>query len=238
MIAYIEYGIDFDNNRFGFGRSIEIEYTNLEKRLKSNIKICNKRYYFRFWFGKKVFSYSKNDGFQIKNKNRLNFKLIFGVQGDVLPSVHLICGFMGFGKTTLAKKLETLLPAKRFTHDDIMFEKYGKTPDDFFNCYKTVDNFIKEEAKNCLKNNQHVILDYGFWSEKSRKDYFDWAGTLTDNVFFHVINCDIHVARQRTLARTINDENALFIDENCFNDRLKQFEPYQDSEKYPIVIKY
>ena len=156
MIAYIEYGIDFNNNRFGFGRSVEIEYGNLEKRLKSNVKICNKRYYFRFWVGKKVFSYSKNDGFKIKNKNRLNFKLIFGVQGDVLPSVHLICGFMGFGKTTLAKKLETLLPAKRFTHDDIMFEKYGKAPDDFFNRYKMVDNFIKEEAKNCLKNNQEV----------------------------------------------------------------------------------
>ena len=68
MKAYVEYGIDFDNNRFGIGKSIEIENADgTEYRTKTNINLYNKKYYFRLWLGKKVFSYSVNDGFKIKN---------------------------------------------------------------------------------------------------------------------------------------------------------------------------
>lgn len=238
MFAYIEYGIDFDNNKFGFGRSTEIEFADTEWRVQSNVKIKNKRYYIRFWIGKKVFSYSMNDGFKIKNKNRFNFKLVFGVQGNLLPSIHLFCGFMGVGKTTLAKELENKLPAKRYTPDDYMLEKYGRTPDDFQKHYIEVDAFIKSEASKEIEKGHHVILDYGFWNKQSRKEYYTWAKNLTDNVFFHVIDCDIELAKKRTLDRTLNDVNTLYIDESCFNDRLRFFETWQYDEKYPLVIKY
>ncbi len=238
MQAYIEYGIDFDNNRFGIGRSTEIECANNEIRTKANIKIENKKYYLRVWIGKKVFSYSANDGFKIKTKNRNNFKFVFGIAGDVSPSIHLVCGFIGFGKTTLSKKLETSIPAKRYTHDDYMFERYGRTPDNFQEQYNQVDAFIRKEAEISVQNKHHVILDYGFWSQTSRKTYYEWAKKLTDNVFFHVIDCDMDIARQRTFHRTQHNDKSLFIDEESFNDRLKYFQPYQETEKYPFVIKY
>lgn len=238
MHAYIEYGIDFDNNRFGIGRSTEIECANNEIRTKAKIKIENKRYYLRIWIGKKVFSYSVNDGFKIKTKNRNNFKFVFGVAGDLLPSIHLICGFIGFGKTTLSKELEATIPAKRYTHDDYMFERYGRTPDNFQKQYNQVDVFIKKEAEISIQNKHHVILDYGFWSVKSRKAYYKWARKLTNNVFFHIIDSDIDVARQRVVFRTQNNDKSLFVDEEGFNDRLKYFQPYQETEKYPVVFKY
>ena len=236
MIAYIEYGIDFDNNRFGLGKSIEIEESSgKEYRTKKNIRVYNKRHYVRLWVGKKVFSYSVNDGFKIKNKNRNNFKLIFGVAGSV-PSINLMCGFMGFGKTTIAKNLSNKISAVVFTHDEIMLQKYGRTPDNFEEKYKETDSYIKEQTIKNIKSGKSVILDYGFWSKKDRKEYYDWAKNITPNVVFHVVDCNINLAKHRVLNRSETDKGALFIDEACFLDRLKRFEPYD--EEYSDVVYY
>ena len=48
--------------------------------------------------------------------------------------IHLIHGFIGFGKTTLAKQLEQSLPAIHFTHDEIMLDRFGRAPDNFLKC--------------------------------------------------------------------------------------------------------
>lgn len=46
---------------------------------------------------------------------------------------------MGFGKTTLAKRLEKSLPAVRLTHDELMQKAYGRNPDNFDeNCFDTL----------------------------------------------------------------------------------------------------
>lgn len=84
MQVFVEYGIDFDNNRFGVGRSIEVEDDNgNEFRTKQMYKLKNRRYYFRIWIGKIVFSYSKNDGLRIKYKTRNNVKIILGYTGVI-----------------------------------------------------------------------------------------------------------------------------------------------------------
>jgi predicted kinase len=37
-----------------------------------------------------------------------------------MPTAHLIHGFLGVGKTTLARQLEQKIPAIRFSHDEWM----------------------------------------------------------------------------------------------------------------------
>ena len=153
-----------------------------------------------------------------------------------MPEIHLICGFIGFGKTTYAKKLECELPAIRFTHDEIMVQRYGRHPDDFKLKYQIVDNFIKEETIKLINNGQNVILDYGFWSREVRKEYYNWAKSITNKVYFHSVICDIETAKKRVLKRNIDDTNELFIDENCFDNLLDQYEPISETEKYKIIF--
>ena len=44
-MIFVEYGLDFDNNRFGFGKSVEIEnFDGTEYRVKKSVKLKNKRY--------------------------------------------------------------------------------------------------------------------------------------------------------------------------------------------------
>lgn len=153
-----------------------------------------------------------------------------------MAEIHLICGFMGFGKTTYAKMLEQTLPAIRFTHDEIMLQRYGRTPDNFPEQYKLVDDFIRQETIKLIKAGKNVILDYGFWSKAKRKEYYQWAKNLTPEVYFHAVICDVEEARKRVLNRTADNPNALFIDEACFNARLLQYEPLTREEGYPITF--
>lgn len=153
-----------------------------------------------------------------------------------MATIHLMHGFIGFGKTTVAKQLEKILPAVRLTHDDIMLERYGRNPDDFAAKYKEVDDYIRTEAEKYIRRGQDVIMDYGFWSHDKRKEYYEWAKTLTDNVVFHAVSCDLRTARNRLLERTKTDKTALFIDENAFDTLLKNYESWSSADKYPVVL--
>lgn len=85
-----------------------------------------------------------------------------------MAAIHLIVGFMGFGKTTLAKKLEKELPAVRFTHDEFMRSLYGRNlPEpEFRSAAQKVDDLIWSLAAQVVAAGVDVVLDYGFWSKE------------------------------------------------------------------------
>ena len=76
-----------------------------------------------------------------------------------MSEIHLIHGFIGFGKTTLAKQLEKSLPAIRFTHDEVMLSKYGRNPNDFEIKYNLVDDFIRQQTIK-LSLNRAVMVTF------------------------------------------------------------------------------
>ncbi|MDO4423514.1 MAG: DUF3977 family protein [Pseudomonadota bacterium] len=78
---FIEYGLDFDNNKYGFGRSAEIEYNDgTEVRTSQHIKFTKiTSRYFRVWIGKIVFIIDSDyPHFYIHKKKRWNFKAVYG----------------------------------------------------------------------------------------------------------------------------------------------------------------
>lgn len=83
---FSEYGLDFDNNKYGFGHSIEYEYTDgSETRTHESMKF-KKIYarYFRIWIGKIVFIIdSDKPHFAVHKKKRWNFKIVYGKSGIV-----------------------------------------------------------------------------------------------------------------------------------------------------------
>ncbi len=154
-----------------------------------------------------------------------------------MPSIHLMHGFIGFGKTTLAKRLERELPAVRFTHDELMIKTYGRNPEDFSQeRFQIIDTIIKEKTIEEIKKGNNVILDYGFWEKETRKKYYEWAKKLTSDVVFYAVQCDIKIAKERALKRTKNKKEEFYIDEFIFNDRLKRFEPMTKEEGLPVIF--
>ena len=82
----------------------------------------------------------------------------------------MIIGFIGFGKTTLSKKLAKRYNAKCFCIDHIMLERYGRSPQNFAELFQKTDNYIWQETSRFIQAGQDVILDYG--SGKGRVGFF------------------------------------------------------------------
>lgn len=158
-----------------------------------------------------------------------------------MPTIHLMVGFMGFGKTTIAKELEEKLPAVRLTHDEFMVKLYGRNIPyaDFRINYKKVDELLWDLAEKIVKSGIDVIMDYGFWSHDDREKAYEKAKKITDSVIFHNVYCDMDIAKQRILNRTKENQNELYIGKDEFDALAKQYEPWSDNfDKYPVIFHY
>jgi len=149
-----------------------------------------------------------------------------------MATIHLICGFMGFGKTTFSKKLAKELSAVRLTHDEFMVDLYGRDLSDseFHAKYGLVDDILWKLAKKIINAKTNVIMDYGFWTKETRQKVQQRALQITPDVVWHQLVCDIDVAKARILKRTAENLQELFIDEACFNEKLKQYTPITPDE--------
>ena len=139
---------------------------------------------------------------------------------------------MGFGKTTFSKRLAQQLPAVCLTHDEFMVDIYGRNVSDaeFHANYQKIDDMLWKLAAKIIQAGGNVIMDYGFWKKEVRKQVQKRAQAITPNIIWHQLTCDIDVAKARVLKRTRENEAELFIDESCFNEKLKQYEPISPDE--------
>ena len=93
-----------------------------------------------------------------------------------MPTLTLICGLPGAGKTTLAKRLEAERSALRLTPDDWM----ARLNIDLFDepTRTAIEGLQWEIASRALALGIDVILDWGFWSRAERDDYRERATRL------------------------------------------------------------
>ena len=152
-----------------------------------------------------------------------------------MATVHLMCGFLGAGKTTTAKKLAVQYNAVRLSNDDIMRAFYGRTPEEFDKRYQIADAFVWDLAEQIVSAGASVILDYGFWTKLSRQKAVERAKVFCQNVRFHCVECDFETARKRALNRTATDDAALYIDESFFDAMKSRFEPLTPEEGFDVV---
>lgn len=154
-----------------------------------------------------------------------------------MPTAHLIHGYLGVGKTTLAKHLEHTLPAVRFSPDEWMVALHGTDPPEnlFGQLRAPVEQIINDLWPRVLAAGADVILDFGFWSRTDRDDARERAAAVGATTKLYVLQCSDEVALERCHARNQNLQGSLHIADNTF-ERLKQrVQPPDEDELFELV---
>ncbi len=116
------------------------------------------------------------------------------VSPDGAPTLILVCGLPGAGKTTLARRLEAERPAVRLCPDEwltalgIDLHEAGETSHSGVAPLRDrLEARLTAHAADLLRLGQSVILEYGFWAREERDRLRDMARALGVRVELHAL---------------------------------------------------
>lgn len=149
-----------------------------------------------------------------------------------MASVHLICGFAGTGKTTIARKLAVQMNAVRLTPDELMTDLYGRgiSESEYREKREKIDRLIWNLAEQIVCAGGNVILDYGFWSRESRQKAVERAKIFCDSITFHQVECDFETAKRR-----LRERDAGKLDEAAFDALAQKYESIGTDERFDVI---
>ena len=152
------------------------------------------------------------------------------------PAIHALHGFLGSGKTRLARQLESELPAMRFSSDEWMVTLYGQDPpEELFNIYRArVLAVMHSYWTRALELGLPVILDEGLWTRRERDGLRAEAAALGVPFILYALNTPEDVARQRVRRRNA-EPGSLFIAENTYDLLRPRFEALKQDEAHVVV---
>nr|WP_237427032.1 AAA family ATPase [Deinococcus xianganensis] len=140
-------------------------------------------------------------------------------------------GFIGSGKTTLARTLERDLGALRFTPDEWMTVLYGADPPaaEYPAMLARVRTLLLAQWTRAVTLGVPVVLDEGLWTRASRDELRAQAAALGVPLTLHVLPFDPAAAWERVAAR--NDQpGAHYVAPATFELFLPRFEPLTPDE--------
>ena len=148
-----------------------------------------------------------------------------------MATAHILFGYIGSGKTTLAKALELRHGAVRFTPDDWMARLFGEDPpaDIFQEKAAAILSLMQPLWTRCLSQGVDVVLDFGFWRRSERDEARNRAVSLGAAVKLYKCACSDDEALARIAARN-RGEHGLFIAPETFEALKARFEPLQPDE--------
>ncbi len=92
-----------------------------------------------------------------------------------MSKVILICGKIASGKSYYAKSLKEKENAVIFSTDEATFDLIHNEQGEFYNIFaERVNNYLRKKAAEVASAGCNVILDWGFWTKKGRKEITDF----------------------------------------------------------------
>lgn len=154
------------------------------------------------------------------------------------PTIHIICGFIGAGKPTFARRLEAETGAVRITKDAWLIRLIGHDPaiEGYAELDRRVCALSRELAFDLASKGIDVILDEGFWSRQERADLKQRVRDVGAEPVVYFVDTPIDVIRERVAHRNEHlTEDAFVISSEMLEGYLPFWEPPAADEDCVIV---
>ncbi|MFD2082616.1 hypothetical protein SAMN05421678_11165 [Actinopolymorpha cephalotaxi] len=156
-----------------------------------------------------------------------------------MPTAHLIHGYLGAGKTTLAKRLERDAGAVRFTVDEWLTTLYGDDEagiePDVGTLSARLMTAMEPVWARCLTVGVDVVLDLGFWSRELRDLTRQRVEACGATAKLYDVRCADDVAWQRVEARNSDPAGSLRMVRNTFEVLKAKVDPLGPDEPHVVV---
>jgi len=142
------------------------------------------------------------------------------------PTVYLMLGLTGSGKSTYSKKLADELGIERFAFDSEYAKLGGNLKDHRWDesiAAKTYD-LMKSWMVERLNQKKSVILDYCPWLKKDRTTFLDLIESLgaTGHIFY--LDVDPEELWKRLSERNETQGDSQYVSREMLDDFMKRFD--------------
>ncbi len=158
---------------------------------------------------------------------------------DEAPVLHLICGKIASGKSTLAARLATGPGAVLISEDDWLAALFGDqmtTPKDYVRFSARLRDIMGPHVAALLNTGQSVVLDFPATTVETRQ----WMRGILDQTsaahVLHVLNPPDDVCLARLRARNEGGEHAFAATEEQFRLFTRHFALPTPDEGFTLVI--
>lgn len=159
------------------------------------------------------------------------------IMNDNSPVLHLLCGKIASGKSTLAASLSKSETTVCIVEDDWLNALYGSemtTISDFVRCMTKLRGIMGPHIKSLLNAGTSVVLDFQANTIEARqwmKDLFDQTGA--DHIL-HVLDVSDDICLARLHARNAQGDHPFAATEEQFHRITAHFQMPSDDEGFNI----
>jgi predicted kinase len=154
------------------------------------------------------------------------------------PTVYLICGFIGAGKTTFAKKLEERTGAVRITKDEwsIRLIENDPTIGGYAEWDQKIIGLSRDFAFYLAEKGIDVIMDEGFWAKEEREELKRRIRAIGAEAVMYYVDTPIETIRERVVGRNNNLTKESFkISRQMLDNYLMYWQPPSEDEHYLLA---
>ena len=153
-------------------------------------------------------------------------------------TVYVLCGFIGAGKTTFARKLEERTGAVRITKDEWLIRLIGNDPT--IDGYEDYDHRICELSRDIAfqlaEKGIDVIIDEGVWEKEQRDLLRRRIEDIGAQAVLYFLDTPIETIRERVARRNMNPAKDSFkISGELLDGYLKYWQPPSEDEGYVLA---
>ena len=154
------------------------------------------------------------------------------------PVLHILCGKIAAGKSTLARKLASQPQTVLISEDDWLnhlFADQMTSISDYVRCSAKLRSVMSEHVASLLQAGSSVVLDFPANTVETRKWMLGIVDQTNADHQLHLLNPSDEVCLERLHQRNATGDHPFAVTEEQFHQITQHFAPPSSDEGFHVV---